>query len=88
MKHDEYRGQMAPFTREDLQLIRAKLKARGAVRDLALLNIGVDTLLRASDLVRLRVSTLRDHQGQISKAFAVRQTKTREPVHLGLNDRS
>lgn len=88
MKNEEFRGQMAPFTREDLQLIRAKLKAKGAVRDLALLNVGVDTMLRASDLVRLRVSTLRDHRGHISQAFVVRQTKTREPVHLGLSDRT
>jgi integrase len=42
----------------------------------------------SSDLVRLRVSTLRDHGGSISKAFAVRQTKTREPVHLGLTERT
>ena len=32
-------GQMAPFTREDLQLIRAKLKAQEAWRDVALLNV-------------------------------------------------
>ena len=79
---------MVPFTREDLELIRRKLKAQKAVRDLALLNVGVDTMLRASDLVRLRVNTLRDHSGAIAKAFAIRQTKTREPVHLGLTDRT
>jgi integrase len=88
VKKVDFRGQMAPFTREDLQLIRAKLKAQEAWRDLALLNVGIDTMLRASDLVRLRVSTLRDHRGAIAKAFAIRQTKTREPVHLGLSDRT
>lgn len=88
MKKDGFRGQMAPFTREDLQLIRAKLKAQEAWRDLALLNVGVDTMLRASDLVRLRVNVLRDHAGAIVRAFTVRQTKTREPVHLGLSDRT
>jgi integrase len=88
MKKDGFRGQMAPFTREDLQLIRAKLKAQEAWRDLALLNIGIDTMLRGSDLVRLRVNVLRDHAGAIVRAFTVRQTKTREPVHLGLSDRT
>ena len=88
MKKVDFRGQMAPFTREDLQLIRAKLKAQEAWRDVALLNVGVDTMLRASDLVRLRVSMLREHTGAIAKAFAIRQTKTREPVHLGLSDRT
>src|ERR1700730_13440049 len=59
------RGQMAPFDRDALQLIRASLKAAGEFRDLALLNGGVDTMLRASDLVRIRVSTVRDHTGKI-----------------------
>jgi hypothetical protein len=45
-------------------------------------------MLRASDLVRLRVNVLRDHAGAIVKAFTVRQTKTRQPVHLGLSDRT
>jgi integrase len=88
VKKVDFRGQMAPFTPEDLQLIRAKLKAQEAWRDLALINVGVDTMLRAGDLVRLRVNMLRDHTGTIVKAFALRQTKTREPVHLGLSDRT
>jgi integrase len=83
---DTYRGQMAPFNRDDLQLIRAKLKAQHAWRDLAMLNVGVDTMLRASDLVRLRVNELRDHHGEIIDKFVILQTKTREPVHLGLTD--
>lgn len=58
MRNGEFRGQMAPFAREDLQLIPAKLKAQEAWRDLALLNASVDTMLHASDLVRLHVSTL------------------------------
>ncbi len=76
MKQDDFSGQMAPFTREDLELIRRKLKARD-VRDLALLNLGVDTMLRASDLVRMRVSTLRDRGQAIVKGVVIRQTKTR-----------
>jgi hypothetical protein len=77
------RGQMAPFDRDALQLIRASLRAVGELRDLALLNVGVDTMLRASDLVRIRVSTVRDHTGKIVGGFAVKQKKTREMVHLG-----
>jgi integrase len=88
VKREGFRGQMAPFTREDLQLIRFKLKARKSWRDLAMLNVGVDTMLRASDLVRLRVNELRDHKGGIIESFVIQQTKTHEPVHLGLIERT
>ena len=79
---------MAPFSRDDLQLIRASLKAAGEYRDLALLNLGVDTMLRASDLVRTKVSTVRTHTGQVVDAFQVRQKKTRAPVSLGITERT
>lgn len=88
MKTDDFRGQMQPFERDELQLIRATLKAAGEVRDLALLNVGVDTMLRASDLVRIKVNAVRSHKGDIAKAFAVKQRKTREVVHLGLTERT
>jgi integrase len=55
---------------------------------MALLNVGVDTMLRASDLVRLSVDKLRDHRGDIVRDFAVRQKKTGEPVLLALSDRT
>lgn len=50
------RGQMLPFTREDVATIRAKLSAKGKARDLALFETAISTLLRASDVVALRVS--------------------------------
>src|SRR4029077_674312 len=69
----ELRGQMQPFEPADLTTIRGRLKKAGAARDMALLNVGVDTMLRASDLVRLSVDKLRDHRGDIVRDFAVRQ---------------
>lgn len=50
------RGQMLPFTREDVATIRAKLGAKGRTRDLALFETAISTLLRASDVVALRVA--------------------------------
>lgn len=50
------RGQMLPFTREDVATIRAKLSAKGQTRDLALFETAISTLLRSSDVVALRVA--------------------------------
>lgn len=47
---------MLPFTRGDVATIRAKLSAKGQTRDLALFETAISTLLRASDVVALRVS--------------------------------
>src|SRR5436190_6280346 len=83
-KPKKARGQMEPFTRESLQLIRASLKAQGASRDLALLTTGVDTMLRCGDLLRLRVSDVRDHIGGIRERFNVIQEKTGASVQVTL----
>ena len=87
-KTTKKRGQMTPFTRDDLQLIRATLRNNRSVRDIALLNVAVDTLLRSSDLLRLRVDNVRAHVGApIKTSIPLEQKKTRQAViaHLGKN---
>lgn len=78
------RGAMTPFTREQLHLIGASLKAAAATRDLALLCTGVDTLLRCGDLVRLRVRDVTTHTGDIRLNLDVTQDKTDQPVTVHL----
>lgn len=80
----EARGKMEPFAREQLGLIRGVLTARGAGRDLALLNVGVDSMLRCGDLLSLRVRDVRDHHGGIRERFTVVQQKTGTPVQITL----
>lgn len=87
-KRQKLRGQMAPFSRDSLQLIRASMKAKGAIRDLALLNLGVDSMLRCGDLLALRVADVRDWQGRIKETFPVLQRKTGEPVLVILTPRT
>jgi integrase len=84
------RGQMLPFTREDVATIRAKLSAKGKTRDLALFETAISTLLRSSDVVALRVadvispSARKDHgdsqamdsQSAIADEVSVPQMKT------------
>jgi integrase len=87
--HDRgFRGQMQPFSEGDLKIIRTRLERAGEVRDLALLNTGIDTMLRVSDLVRVKVSSVHLHTGQIADQFAVKQKKTCDVVHLGLTERT
>jgi hypothetical protein len=48
-------GQKAPLKIRDIWAIRVRLQIQGRVRDLALLDLGIDSKLRACDLVQLRV---------------------------------
>ncbi len=58
---------------------KKRRQAHAALRDLALFNTGVDTMLRASDLLTLRLTDLCDHTGEIVHEFPIRQKKTNEP---------
>ena len=59
--------------------IRTKLHLDGRVRDLALINLSIDSKLRGCDLVRLRVGDIALHGYAIDRAM-VRQRKTGRPV--------
>ena len=48
-------GQKAPFKRKDIWALRVRLQMEGRVRELALLNLGIDSKLRGCDLVALTV---------------------------------
>ena len=56
-------------------------KALAALRDLALFNTAVDTMLRASDLLSLKVIDVIDHNDEIFEEIPIRQKKTKSP-HL------
>ena len=48
-------GQKAPLKLKDVWAIRIRLQIQKRVRELALLDLGIDSELRACDLVALRV---------------------------------
>lgn len=68
-------GQKRPFTLKQIWEIRIRLQIAGRVRDLALLNLGIDSKLRGCDLVRLHVSDVA-HGDQILSRAKVLQQKT------------
>jgi hypothetical protein len=52
-------GQKAPFKPMEVWAIRARLQMENRGRELALFDLGIDSKLRACDLVKLRVSAVR-----------------------------
>jgi site-specific recombinase XerC len=83
-------GQMKPFTPEQVTTLEALLRQDGsgtALRDLALLRVGIDSMLRSSDMVAL---TVRDvvHNGEVASTFTSRQKKTGKHVQCELGEKS
>ena len=66
----------------------ATRKALAALRDLAMFNTGVDTMLRASDILNLRVIDVADHNGDIIEEFSIRQKKTKQTHVVALSHHS
>jgi integrase len=79
-------GQMRPFTSENILMLENLLRADGsstAVRDLALLRVGVDTMLRSVDVTNLTVGDV-VRNGEVLADFVTKQKKTQKPVHCDL----
>jgi integrase len=75
------RGQKRPFRPREVWAIRARLEMLGEVRNLALLNLAIDSKLRGCDLVRLKVSDVFS-AGSVRERAMVIQKKTARPVQF------
>ena len=69
---------------KEVQQITQNLYDEGKIRDLALFRCGIDTMLRASDLVRLYLSEVTDRSGEPLKRTSVLMKKTGEIVEVSL----
>ena len=78
-------GRMKGLTPNQVSTIRSILFERDETRNVALLNVAVDTMLRSVDLLRLRVNDVTGTDGLVSEEFSVHQTKTRKGVKVGLS---
>ena len=74
-------GQKAPLKLKGIWAIRVRLQLGHQARDLALLNLAIDSTLRACDLVKLRVSDV-SHGGQMASRAMVMQQKIGRPVQF------
>ena len=74
-------GQKAPFKLKDIWALRVRLQMESRVRELALLNLGIDSKLRGCDLVALKVRDV-CHGDQVASRAIVMQHKTQRPVQF------
>lgn len=68
-------GQKAPLKLKDIWAIRVRLQLNHRTRELALFDLGLDSKLRACDLVKLRVKDI-CHGDRVSSRAIVLQQKT------------
>lgn len=81
-------GAKKPLTEDHLQVLRLRLRQDGALRDLALLEVSISTMLRGSDVRRLLVSDVRSPDGEIAETVTVRQQKTSKPITVSLSPKA
>jgi hypothetical protein len=74
-------GQKAPFKLQEIWAIRIRLQMRGRRRELALFDLGIDSKLRACDLVKLRVRKV-CHGDRVASRAMILQQENRRPVQF------
>ena len=80
-------GQKAPFKLKEIWAIRVRLQLGKRNRELALFNLGIDSKLRACDLIKLRVRDV-SHGTAIAARAIVMQQKTQRPVQFEITDQT
>ncbi len=78
-------GQKRAFLPRHVWAIRARLELAGNLRDLALLNLAIDSKLRGCDLVRMKVSDVAIGAA-IKERATVIQSKTARPVQFEITE--
>jgi len=78
-------GQKRPLLPRQVWSIRVRLEMSGSARDLALFNLAIDSKLRASDLVRLKIEDI--CSGLVVRDRAIiTQLKTGRPVQFEITE--
>lgn len=77
-------GQKRPLTPAQVGVVKEVLATSGRLRDLALFSLALDTLLRASDLLALRVVDVQDAVGGIRAKLTIQQKKTGQALPVSL----
>jgi integrase len=77
-------GQKAPQKPREVWAIRIRLQMENRARELALFDLGIDSKLRACDLVKLRVRDV-CHGDRVAGRATVLQQKTQRPVQFEIS---
>lgn len=83
--HGRILGQKRPLLPKHVWAIRDRLELAGAVRDLALFNMAVDSKLRGCDLVRLKVADV-FAAGAAKERTSILQSKSKSPVRFEITE--
>lgn len=76
-------GKKKPFTPKQVRLLKDILENKKEIRDLALCSLGFNTMLRASNILKLTVEHVIDGKGNIKSEIALQQKKNqRRPVEI------
>jgi integrase len=78
-------GQKAPLKLKEIWAIRVRLQVFGRMRELALFDLGIDSKLRACDLLKLRVQDVCHGERVAARAIVVQQ-KTSRPVQFEITE--
>lgn len=77
-------GPRTAFAKQELRQIGQTLIRDGNFHDLCLLAVGLDTMLRSSDLLSLKVADVCDPNGTIRRQLRRKQQKTKHNVYPAL----
>ena len=66
-------GQKAPFKLREIWAIRVRLQIYGRTRELALFDLGIDSKLRACDLLKLKVRDVCHGERVATRAIVLQQ---------------
>jgi len=80
-------GQRRPLRVEQVWAIRVRLELNENIRDLALFNMAIDSMLRGCDLVRLLVRDI-SHGEEIQSRAKIIQKKTGKPVQFEITKKT
>jgi integrase len=80
-------GQKLPLKLREIWAIRIRLQLAEHVRDLALLNLAIDSKLRGCDLLSLRVKDIAQGRSIFHRAI-VMQRKTSRPVQFEITEQT
>src|SRR6266581_8457143 len=80
-------GQKTPFKLKEIWAISIRLQMQERLRELALFDLGIDSKLRACDLVRLRVRDV-SHGDRVAARTIVMQQKTQRPVQFEITEQT
>ena len=78
-------GQKAPFKLKEIWAIRVRLQVFCRTRELALFDLGIDSKLRACDLLKLKVRDVCHGERVAARAILVQQ-KTSRPVQFEITE--